>query len=433
MKIVTIIKRYFSSLLLSKTAKNTYLVFLGNSSAIFLAFLFTIILVRLLSVSDFGYFSALLSFMLLFADISDVGIGNSLSSFLPPLKKNKRGLLGFIKMAFFLQFTIAFLLMILIFVLSDSIALALFHDKGLNFLINITGVGIFIVALFNFFQYAFSAQEQFTKVTLGAALGGVLRLFFLGLLVLTSRVALINILWIQNISFIILVIVALGFTKLNFFRASGTISDFKKLISFSSYIGIARALTAIVSRLDVLMLIALRNPGEAGIYSIAAKIISVYPLFSGSFTTVIAPKIASINNHNQLKKYLYKVFIGTLCLIISIVILITIASPFMITLFGEKSRSAIPILQVLLISMIFFVGSIPAVSLAIYYLKKPQILTINSILQLLIVIPGNLYFIPRYGSIGPAFSLIGTYGITLFSTTYLSFYYLKKKEQSRKK
>lgn len=426
MKITSFSRGFISSLFFSKTAKNTYLVFIGNSLAIFFAFLFTVFLVRLLSISDFGIFSALLSFLLLTVDVADIGIGNSLSRFLPPLKEKKEKLLDFIKTAFFLQLVIALFLSVAIIFLSSFLAEILFHSRSLNFLLNITAAGIFTVILFNFFQYVFSAQEQFIKVAFGSILGGLLRLIFLALLFFTSLVALTNVLWMQNISFFILLIIAFGLITPRFLAAKATMVDLKKLISFTSYIGIARALTAVVGKIDVLMLIALRSPSEAGIYAIAAKIISVYPLFSGSFTTVIAPKIASINNHQELKKYLSKVIIATTGLIVSILIFIAIASPFMTTLFGEKSRASIPILRLLLVSMIFFVGSIPAVSLTIYYLRKPQILTVNSILQLIIVVVGNFYFIPTFGSFGPAISLIAAYGITLLTTSYLSFYYLKK-------
>jgi len=80
------LKSIFTSIFLSKTARNTFLVFTGNGVSAFLSFLFTVTLVRQLSISDFGYFSALLSLLLLVTDVSDIGIGSSLSAFLPPME-----------------------------------------------------------------------------------------------------------------------------------------------------------------------------------------------------------------------------------------------------------------------------------------------------------------------------------------------------------
>ena len=99
----------------------------------------------------------------------------------------------------------------------------------------------------------------------------------------------------------------------------------------------------------------------------------------------------------------------------------------MVILFADKGESAISVFRLLLISMIFFVGSIPAVSLVIYYLKKPHVLTINSILQLIIVVAGNLIFIPKFGRFGAAYSLILAYSITLILTSVLTYYHYKQR------
>jgi O-antigen/teichoic acid export membrane protein len=68
-------------LLVSVTARNTYAVFAGNRASAFFSFIFTVLLVRYLSLSDFGNFSALLSLILIVTEIADLGIGQSLSSF----------------------------------------------------------------------------------------------------------------------------------------------------------------------------------------------------------------------------------------------------------------------------------------------------------------------------------------------------------------
>ena len=101
--------------------------------------------------------------------------------------------------------------------------------------------------------------------------------------------------------------------------------------------------------------------------------------------------------------------------------MIVVSESFITVLFGEKAAGAVPVFRLLLISMLFFVASVPAVSLSIYYLKKPQILTINAVLQLFIVFFGNLYFIPRYGSFGAAYSLILSYSITLVLTSIMAY------------
>lgn len=413
-------------LFFSKTAKHTYLVSFGNGLAILCAFVFTVTLFRLLSYSDFGYFSALWSLILLVSDISDLGIGNSLSRFLPPLEGNKKRLHSFLRTAFFLQLGIALFAAGAVFFFSPFISDILFHNREFIYLVKITSLGIFGYILFNFFIYGLSARQKFVIVCLLTSLGGLVRVGFLFLLIAFSLLNLSNVVWIQSIVFFVLLPLGFIFIEWKFLKTKRTSGDLKKLIFFSSFLGASRSLTAISSRLDVLMLVALAGPSQAGIYATASRVISVYPLFTGSFILVLGPKIASMRNKIEVKRLLKKVILATGGFISSIMLLIAIAHPFMIILFSSKSAPAVSVLRLLLLAMIFFVGSVPSVSLAIYFLKKPYILTINSILQLVIVVLGNLIFIPLWGNLGPAISLILAYGVSFVLTSYLSYYYWRK-------
>jgi O-antigen/teichoic acid export membrane protein len=191
-------------------------------------------------------------------------------------------------------------------------------------------------------------------------------------------------------------------------------------------LGIARSLTAIAGKLDVLLLVSLSGPTEAGIYALAAKIIAIYPLLSGSFSNVIAPRLSAISQKNELWAFIKKVIAGTFFFISTVFFMIIVAEPFIRILFGEKFSESIPVFRLLLVSMIFFVGSVPSVSVAIYYLKKPWILTVNSVIQVVIVFVGNILTIPIYGRFAPAYVSIVAFGFTWFLTSMLSFSYLKK-------
>lgn len=416
-----------TNLLLSKTARNTYIVFFGNGLSAFFAFIFTVIYTNKLSWNDIGYFSALLSLFLLVSDLSDIGIGSSLSAFLPPMEKTKDKLAQFLKTALLLQFFIAIIITATLYLISYKLSDLLFHTREYNFLIKITIIGIFFMILANFFQYSLSARQKFYQVGFLSAFGGIIRLILMIMIVVLSAVNLSNTVYVQTLSTIILMIVALFLLKLDFLKKKFDWTDFKKLLKFTYLLGIARGLTAMASRIDVLMLISLRNPTEAGIYATASRVIAIYPLLAGSFSTVIAPKLSASSDRKILAEFLFKITLATLGLIGTILFMIIIARPFMVILFPEKGTAAVSVFQLLLISMIFFVASIPAVSLAIYYLRKPQILTINSVLQLIIVVIGNLIFIPRYGRFGATYSLILAYGITLLLTSYLSYHFYRKK------
>lgn len=416
-------------LALSRTAFSTYLIFSGNILSAFLAFLFTVLLARKLSFADFGYFSALFSFLLLVSDLADIGIGTTLSTFLPPLSNAKEKLLSVLKSAFMLQLVIAVLLTIIIYLSANFLSDILFHSRTFNFLIKITSFGIFFTIIANFSLYALAAKQKFLQAAFLSAFSSLIRLVLLLCLLLFSLTTLHQVIYAQLMGLGIFFIVALIILRLDFLTVNTSIADLKKILSFTYLLGIARGLTALASRLDVLMIIALRNPTEAGIYALASRVISIYPLLAGSFSTVIAPKFSSISQINKLKVFIKKVTLATFGVICTILTLIIFASYFMTALFADKGIPTVGVFQLLLFSMIFFVGSIPAVSVAVYYLRKPHILTINSILQLMIVVGGNLFFIPKFGYLGASYSLILAYSITLALTSSMTFYYLKKRHE----
>ncbi len=425
-----ILRSTFNTLLnlaLTRTAINTYFVFFGNGLSAFFAFVFTVIYTNSLSWEDVGYFSAMLSLLLLVSDLADVGIGTSLSTFLPPMEKTREKLLSFLKTAFFLQLVIAVSVTILLLLFSQFLGEILFHTHSLNLLLQMTILAILLTVLSNFCQYALSARQKFIQVSFLSAFGGLSRLLlFLAVYIITA-VNLPNTVYVQTFSVFVLLIMSVFLLRLDFLKVQRAAGDLTRLVKFASFLGVARGFTALASRLDVLMIISLRGPTEAGIYATASRIIAIYPLLSGSFGTVIAPRLSALTEQKLMSQFIRKVIMGTVGLIGTVVVLIFIAKPFMLALFPQKGIDAVSVFQLLLLAMIFFVGSLPAVSLAIYYLKKPHILTINSVFQLLIVFIGNLILIPKFGRFGAAYSLILSYGITLFTTSAMTFYYYKKR------
>ena len=410
---------------LSKTARNTYSVTFGNGVSAFLAFVFTVIIARILSLDDLGYFSALMSFILLTTDVAELGIGTSLARFLPPLEKDKNTLQRFYITAFLAQVCVSTVLLAVIFVSAPHLASIVFRRTDFAFLIQLTGIAIVGSIMSNFYLYTLLARQRFGYATAYMISTGLIRLVFLFIIIIFFSPTITNFVYMQMGSLIIGAVIGQLICGFEFLRFAPNWKDLKKLVSFSKFLGAARSLTAIAGKLDVLLLVSLAGPAEAGIYAIAAKIIAIYPLLSGSFSSVIAPRLSSINQYFELKKFVWKVIMGTLFFISTIFFMIAISDPF-IRIFFPNIVPAIPVFRLLLVAMIFFVGSVPSVSIAVYYLKKPWILTVNSVFQVAIVWFGNVLLIPILGRFAPAYVSIAAFGLTWFTTSVLSLIYLKK-------
>ena len=411
----------------SKTAKDTYIVTSGNIIFSISASLFTILLFRTLTVSDFGIFSVLLAFILILADLAEFGIGSSLSSFLPRMRSDTTTMGEFLGSAFLVQVIIGIVISLLIFLFSSDIADILLHTTEYQYLIQVCSLGIIAAIITNFSQYALSAQQKFFPNSILTILAGLLRVIFILILIFFKSTSLSFILQMQVITLCILASVGCIFLVLNGLRIVMKKSYVQKLLSFSWYLGITKGATSLSGRLDILMLVMLSNATEVGFYSTALRVASVFSILSGSIITVIAPKFASLSSYVQMKKYLMKVAVIITGIIISILIFILVSHPFMTIVFGNKALPSVWVLQLLLISIIFSIATIPLTTLTTYYFQKPHAVTIINIVQLFIIFTANILFIPLYGRIGTAYSLILAYGCTFLLSSYTTYVYLGKK------
>lgn len=421
------IKKYAAHgmrLALSKKAWHTYAIFSGNIASMAAAFFFIVILVRTLSKIDFGYFSALFNLLLLLSDLADFGVGSSLSRFLPPLAKDKEKQQVFLKTACVLQLCLSITLAIVMAILSPWISTRMFHSEMYAGLIVIVGLGVVGSIMVNFFLSTLLAKEHFWLGSLYSGLSGIARLVAIGILALIGQLYLTPVMWAVTISFIVLAFAGLLITGTDFFSYRFNMADVRKLFSYSAFLAVARGITAISGRLDVLMIFPMVGPIATGTYATASRVASIYALFSGSFSTVVAPRVAAVESKKELISFLWMIILATVGLIATIFFPLVFARFFLVLLFGvDKGLPSVEIFRVLLVGMIFFVASIPAVSIALYHLHKPHILTVNSFLQLITVASLNLVLIPRYQAVGAAYSLIVAYALSFIVTSGMSWYY----------
>ena len=385
-------------LVFSQTAKDTYWVFGGNVLASFLAFLYTIFLARKFSPSEFGIFSAIIAFIWLVADVCDLGIGSSLSRFLPPLlaRGERRKTFSFIKTAFVFQMKVTIIVVLAIIIFSSVISGILLRDSRYSVLYILSAFGVLGMIILAFSSFVLSAHKRFKEVAILNSLSTaakfvfVLSLFFSGLLNITSAIA------VFAFSSFIAYMVALKFFPLAFLKVREEKDNLKKLLSYSLFVGASRVFSAIGSRLDALMLIPLSSTFEAGIYSAAYKIVFLYTILASSFGMVIAPRLSSYSKLSEAVSYIKKVILVVVGILATMIIMYFIAPWFVVFILGSKYALSIPVFQLLLIPMAFFIMNIPTVNFLLYTLKKPQVSTFNTFMQLVIILAGNLILIPRF-------------------------------------
>lgn len=399
----------------STTAKSLYWVFSGNSVAVGLAFFSTVLIARFLSKEEFGLFLALYSFSALLSDLGDMGLGPSLSSFLPPLvqEKKHREVTCTLSTTFYLQFGVGIFLTLGVGLFGEFFNEKLFAGSTLSDFWAALSVMLALMG-FNFAILSLSALKYFKETAVINVANGVVRLFLLILFALSGNLSTFSVLVVHFGGFMFSWVFALIYLKLDFLTFQTNRDHIKSLVKFSGFLGVQKIFVAVLARLDVLMLIPLSNAFEAGVYGAASRIALIYPVFIGSLSQVLAPSFAEFRNGRAARKYFIKTLGVTALFAFSLLIFYLHAEPIVTTLFGSKYHDAIPVFKALLIAMIPFVLGTPFTSLVIFTFKKPQIIALASLVQLVIMYLLNLFFIPVEGRMGPVWGIgIGNLAVFL--------------------
>lgn len=405
-------KRYFTwakSLAFSATAKDTIVLFAGNVTSAFWAFLFTLFIARAFSVEDLGIFTAALNLVIILSSLTDFGISTGSVNFISEhLAKGNEGKANeYIKASFIIKILVTLGFSILVVIFAPLVATKLIATSDISFSYWTAAIPIFLFPD-AFFPSVFQAKKKFFHSTLIdnvfnlGRLAVVFAFYLYG--TLTTSIAFASF----GLGFILSAILVVRLLRTDFFRSKPTKTEYKSLIRFSGWLGVNKIISSISGRLDVQMLAIMVGATATGIYSIPSKLASFIIVIAGSFSSVLAPRLAGFGDKEKEKKYIIKALLAILGISVGILVWIAIAKPFITILFGEKYLSSVFVFQALAGAMIPFLLTAPAVAAIIYAMKKTVFIGAWSFFQLTAIVALNYVFIPKYGPIGPTI----TYGIT---------------------
>ena len=425
-------RKYFNQafgLAKSQTAKDTYTLFVGNVAGAFLGFVFTLIVARALTVSDFGIFSAAANLVVIFYSIYDLGLSGGLINFVAEAYAKKRldEERAYIKAAFILRFLAYLFLSLLVFIFARQISIRFLatDDIRVAYWVSAISFGFMFEGIFS---PILQAEKRFLPSVLVTSSIGVVRPLVAGILFLIGGLTLGSALFSFALGTAASIFVGFAYVGIGFLFAKATRGVYTRLIKFSGWLGVNRIISGISGRLDITMLAAMVGATATGLYSIPSRLTSFVVVLASSFSAVLAPRLASFGKKDEERKYLVKATLATGGIIIGVIIWILIARPFILILFGEKYIEAVPIFQALTASMIpFLIAAVPSVAI-IYSMKKPVFIGVFSFFQVAAIFFLNLVLIPRYGVFGPTITFAAVNSILAIYTwtIVIKHYWLSK-------
>ncbi len=393
----------------SGTAKDTYILFGGNVFSAFLGFLFTLIVARSLSVAEFGTFSAVLNLSIILFSLADVGIASGAVAFISEniTKGDHRKVDEYVKASFIIRLIIALVIAAIVVVFSPFIS-----SKFLASDSSMIAIWAAIISLFwlpdMLFPYILQAKKKFMQSVIYDISFYLGRFLYAAVFFAIGALTMQHAFWAFGVGFVINVIFTFVFLGVKYIRARPSVVEYKMLIKFSGWIGINRIISSISGRLDVQMMAAIAGAVATGLYSIPSRLASFIVVLAGSYSSVLATRLASFGDRDKERAYIIKSTLALIPISAGIVFWVIIAKPFILILFGDKYLPSVPIFQALALSQIPFLFTVPAVSAIIYSLKKTIYIGTLSFFQIAAVFLLNYYLIPKYGAFGPTI----TFGIT---------------------
>lgn len=417
----------FRGLILSKTAKDSSVVFLGNAVSSIFGIIFTVLAARFLGPAGWGIVAGVGNLIPIIVAFADFGLGATVFQYTAGKWGTKeedkaRRVYG---TALAIRIITTAVVSIFLVLFASWFTKFIFGSQD-QMLIFLTALGFLGVALLDFQIFSIESRQNWTVAAVFISLTNVFRVGLLLFLIWVGQANILNIL----VSFSVSALLVFLLSTIFLFNTPGLYSGWqefiKKFSSFSLWMGGNKIVSVLGSRVDILIIIQLLGAYEAGIYGAANRLAMGVPLILGSFATVLAARFASSKEKHEVVNF-FKKSIGLSFFIVVGLVVGVFLTPFIISLFGPEYVRSKEVLQWLFVAMVPFALSVPSVNILIYYFKKPSIITYLSFFQLVIMISISYLYIPSLGIFAPVLALGLSNTLVLIVTYAFSLKYLSKK------
>lgn len=397
-------------------ARNTVIMLLGSIGQKIVSLAYFGFLVRQLSVSEAGDYTAALAFSTLFVVFIDLGLNNVLIREGAQKTEQLNRLTNQILALKFFTSVIAYTALMIT-------AYSRGFEAHFIILVSIAGLAMLSDALHLTFYGYLRARGQMTYEAAALSLSQFGTLIIGGTaLLLGARVRFLLAAFV--ITSLLNVVYSYSRAKKHGFILQPTIPSRPQVVTLTKTtwpFGLAIIFGRFYSYSDIALLKILKGSSEVALYSTPSKISFAFQFIPLSFVAALYPHLSElfVTNKEQFRQ--------TLSMAIKYLLLIAapistgiflLAQPIIILAFTDKYLGSVPSLQILIFSLIFSFISFPlGAALNASGFERRQTLLTGA--TLLINIASNLIFIPKFGATGAAYGalvgngLLGTLGFLI--------------------
>jgi len=382
--------------------KNTFWLFVSEASGKFLKIGLIVYAARLLGAEGWGVFAYAMSIGSLMMIFSDIGIGSLVTRGMVQKEDDYK---AFISAASLIKIVISLMSIIIVIFLSPYIS----NIKGAVVLMPIISIILFFDSMRDLGISINRASEKMEKEMTVKLVMNIIVLV-LGFLLLLIRpipesiaiaYAVGSIVGFIIITYIIKNDIKNLFSKINK-------ETLKMVIMMTIPFAIINLISSIMSNTDIFMLGIWKDSVEIGLYSSVQRIQQFTLIIPSMIATAILPIMSRLANKENDKFRDITEQTISITMLVGIPIALggaILADQLVLLIFGNGYLGAIPILQILILVLIFSFP-ITILSNAIFAYNKQKSLIYAYLFGIIINILFNIILIPRFGAIGASISAL---------------------------
>lgn len=429
MSLIATVKKFAAK----KFLWNVGYVYLGSLMNGVSLFAINVILGRGLEKADYAIFTLVTLVLSTVAEMSDFGLNAGLLRFGPYYRATNQTdkLKQLVKIIWQWRTSLSVILTVGGMAASPLIARYIFGQPHLTSEIAFSFLGVGGIILLGFLATYLQAEQRFVYNATLQSLKGLLRLAFIGGLVLWGNTNLY-----AYVSAYVLVPWVLFLVNYHVLPAKFTSvsidSEVKQkmneqLKKFSFWLTVASLTSIVASRIDQVMVSRFLGLEQVAIYTVAYQFIQLYPILWQSISSVLTPKLSSVTTKAEVVALVRRTLKWIVPLLVCIAVLIYPSQYLIVLLFGHKYDAAMSVYLVLSYGIVFNLLAIPF-SLIMGVFNKTNLTAFSGVLQLVTNVALNFWLIPIYGVMGAAYTFSFSIIVSLVYSVSCAIYLFKKKE-----
>lgn len=397
------------NLVFSRLAKSVSYVLAANVFSQVISFAFLVLVTKNLSIADYGIYAVFTMIASTATDLSDMGMNASVTRF--SARYNATGEFDLenklISFAFKRKLRNAVVVNLVVFALSGYISVFFFKTTEFGSLIQLLSVSVLFSLLAGLNDAILQGRQEYKKYLTVKFLSGLIYLCLLGVLVFLNKISLFMLVLVTLANSFVYYILSYSLIKYNVLWLKDPPNQIRKdFTGFGRWMVLWSIFAILQSKVDIFMLAKLTTVEQVSYYDIAFKLARPILLVLSAYGQVLNPLLSSCEDRSRIKGYVRKnkkiVTSFTAILIIGV-----FSARYLIwMLFGNKFSNSVLPLEIILISLCFFVWELPY-NTALYALNKPHVFSIGSLAGLVCTVVGNMLLLPSFGAVGASLTYLG--------------------------